>query len=76
MTDETEILTEIAEHILPYGRRVRLVNADYRNGLNMLRMIMREGKRITVVEIDPESANSLAADLATWAKDHAPDTAN
>jgi len=73
MTDKPETVTEMAEHILPFGRRVRLLDVDYHNGLHMLRMIWREGKRITMVEIDPENAASLGADITKWAAEKAPE---
>jgi hypothetical protein len=76
MTDQDVTLTELSEHILPFGRRVRLVNADYHNGLNMLRLIWREGKRITQVEVDPENAAALGRDLLGWANDKSPDPKN
>lgn len=76
MTDEAETVTELTEHILPFGRRVRLLSVDYHNGLYMLRMIWREGKRITQVEIDPESAAALGADIAKWAAEKAPSEDN
>ncbi len=71
MTEERETLTELAEHILPFGRRVRLLDVDYHNGLHMLRMIWREGKRITQVDTDPANAAALGADLLDWAHKHA-----
>ncbi len=64
-----ETVTELAEHVLPFGRRVRLLDVDYHNGLFMLRMIWREGKRITMVEIDPDSAAALGADISKWARE-------
>ena len=64
MTDDDVTLTELAEHVLPFGRRVRLVNADYQNGLHMLRLIWREGKRITQVEIDPEKLRAYNIPLS------------
>ena len=73
MTDDDIILTELAEHELPFGRRVRLLNVDHRNGLNMLRLIWREGRRITQIDIDPTSASTLGDDIAAWAKNHAAD---
>ena len=72
MTDDDVTLIELAEHVLPFGRRVRLVNADYQNGLHMLRLIWREGKRITQVEIDPEAAATLGTDILAWAHDKSP----
>ena len=71
--DTSETLSELAEHILPFGRRVRLLNIDYHNGLNMMRLIWREGKRITQVDIDPASAAQIGADLVAWAKEHSQD---
>ncbi len=73
MDDSSETLSELAEHILPFGRRVRLLNIDYHNGLNMMRLIWREGKRITQVDIDADSAAQLGADLVAWAKQNTPD---
>ena len=76
MTEDDPIVTEIREHVLPVGRRVRVLDVDYRNGLHMLRLIWREGKRITQVEIDPENAAALGADLLQWGKDHADSSDN
>ncbi len=71
MAENDPIVTEIREHVLPFGRRVRVLDVDYQNGLHMLRLIWREGKRITQVEIDPESAAVFGADVLQWGKDHA-----
>jgi hypothetical protein len=76
MTDNEPIVTEIAEHVLPFGRRVRVMDVDYQNGLHMLRLIWREGKRITQVEIDPENAAAFGADMLQWSKDHGPKPEN
>jgi len=67
MTDTDVTLTEIAEHELPFGRRVRLVDARYESGLRMLRLIWREGNRITQIEVDAENAATLGRELADWA---------
>jgi hypothetical protein len=76
MAEDDPIVTELAEHILPFGRRVRLLDVDYQNGLHMMRMIWREGKRITQVETDPDSAAALGADLLNWARQHTPSSDN
>jgi len=68
MTDTDVELSEIAEHELPFGRRVRLVSATYESGLRMLRVNIREGRRITQIEVDPDGAEALAANLMAWAK--------
>jgi len=71
MMDNPEVITEIVEHVLPFGRRVRLLDVDYQNGMHMLRFIWREGKRITQVEVDPENAAALGGDIMAWANKHA-----
>lgn len=71
MTDTGVTLTGIGEFELPYGRRVRLVDARYESGLRMLRLIWREGKRITQVEIGAEDAAALRDALAAWAQSSA-----
>ncbi len=68
-----ETVTELSEHILPFGRRVRLQSVDYHNGLYMLRMIWREGRRLTIVDIDPDSAATLGQALNDWAAEKSPD---
>lgn len=76
MTDDTATLSELAEHELPFGRRVRLLDVDYHNGLHMLRLIWREGTRITQIDIDATSADLLANGLKSWATAHKPDADN
>jgi len=70
MTDET--VTELSEYVFPFGRQVRLLDVDYNNGLSMLRMIWREGKRITQVEIDPQNAAALGEAIVKWAQEKSP----
>ena len=76
MTDDTATLSELAEHELPFGRRVRLMDVDYQNGLHLLRLIWREGTRITQIDIDAASADLLAAELKAWAMAHKSDADN
>lgn len=71
MTDRDVVLTEIAEHELPFGRRVRLVDLQFASGLRMLRLIWREGTRITQVDIDAENVAGLGDDLTRWAQEAA-----
>ncbi|MFQ5438127.1 MAG: hypothetical protein ACE5DK_04760 [Paracoccaceae bacterium] len=69
MTDPDLALTEITEHELPFGRRVRLVDARHESGLRMLRLIWREGTRITQIEIAPGDAARLGSELTKWARE-------
>ena len=71
---EPEIVTELLDMDLPYKRRVELRDVDYRNGLHMLRLIWREGRRLTQVEVDPANVATLARAMLDWAERHMPDT--
>jgi Family of unknown function (DUF6967) len=52
-------LRDIAELELPYGRKARLRELTHDSGLRMLRLILREGTRITQVDIDEATARTL-----------------
>ena len=69
MTDELETVTNLNEYELPYMRHLRVQNVDYHNGFNMMRMIWREGKRLTIVNLDPETAANLGQEMLDWAKE-------
>jgi S-adenosylmethionine:diacylglycerol 3-amino-3-carboxypropyl transferase len=57
MTDGT--VRHIAELELPFGRRAMLREVTHESGLRMLRLILREGTRITQVDIDEKTALAL-----------------
>ncbi len=62
-----EITTDLAEIELPFGRRARLKNVAFDSGLNMLRLVLREGKRITIVDMDARAAGRLGDEIRAWA---------
>ena len=57
MADES--LKEIAKLDLPYGRMAMVREVTFDSGLRMLRLVLREGTRITQVDLDEESAREL-----------------
>lgn len=61
MADES--LTELAAFDLPFGRRALLRELRYESGLRMVRLVLREGRRITQVDIDEATAAELGAAL-------------
>lgn len=65
MAEET--ITDIAELELPFGRRARVREVRHESGLRMIRLVLREGTRITQVDMDEASARQLAEVLATAA---------
>lgn len=73
MDDET--LRDIAELELPFGRRAKVREVTFDSGLRMIRLVLREGKRITQVDLDEESARKLSDVLATTARGDTNDNA-
>lgn len=65
----TEVLSDIAEFELPYRRKAMLRRVDFDSGMAMVRLVIREGTRITQVDLDPETATELGAALVGAAED-------
>ncbi len=57
MADES--LREIAEIALPYGRIAIVREVTHESGLRLVRLVLREGRRITQVDLDGASARAL-----------------
>ena len=56
------------------GQTIEMHPMDYAAGsLPMLRVRIREGKRFTVFDIDPETARHWGAALLAWGNGHAGD---
>ncbi len=62
-------LTELAEFELPFGRRAILRQAKFESGLTMVRLVLREGTRITQIDLDDNSAAQLGKALTNAATD-------
>ena len=65
----TDRLTDLAEFELPYRRKAALKRVDFDSGMSMVRLVLREGTRITQVDLDAETATRLADAMASAAKD-------
>ena len=63
----SEELRDIAALELPYSRKALVREVRFDSGMVMTRLILREGKRITQVDLDAESALALAAALSEGA---------
>ena len=61
-------LREIANYELPYSRKAELREVTFDGGMKMLRLILREGRRITQVDLDADSAAALADAMGDWAR--------
>ncbi len=60
---------DLAEFALPYSRKAELREYTYDSGMKMLRLVLREGKRITQVDIDAETAKAMAGEMLKWAEE-------
>ena len=57
MAEDT--LKDIAQLDLPFGRIATVREVTFESGLRMLRLVLREGNRITQVDLDGASAAAL-----------------
>ena len=52
----------------PYGREVRLEDLRFESGMRLLRIVIREGRRITQLDIDAATAHAWADAMKAWAE--------
>jgi hypothetical protein len=65
MMDET--VTRLEKFSAPYGKEVTLENVAYANGMRVLRVHIREGRRFTVMDIDASTAMTWGDAMSHWA---------
>lgn len=58
---------ELAVIAAPYRREVRLEEAVFDSGMKMFRVVIREGHRITQIDLDKESAEKWVDVMSAWA---------
>lgn len=58
-----EVLTDLAEFDLPYRRKAQLRRVTFDSGMVLTRLVLREGTRITQVDLDSEAAITLGEAL-------------
>lgn len=58
----------IATYDAPYRREVRLEEVAFESGMEMLRVIVREGHRITQLDLDRDTARAWGRAMVTWAE--------
>ena len=61
-------LTTLETYQLPYSRKAELREASFDSGMKMLRLVLREGRRITQVDLDKESAAEIGGYLIQFAE--------
>jgi len=63
-----EDMTLIGKYDLPYTRKASLHDHEYESGMHLLRLTLREGNRITAIDIGPEQALAIGQEMLDWAK--------
>ena len=61
-----ETVSELDKIAAPYGREIKLENVAYENGMRVLRIRIREGKRFTTMDIDENTASRWSAVMSAW----------
>lgn len=56
----------------PWAKQIEISETVYENGFKMLRLRIREKKRITDLDLDFETAKVLGAKLAAWGEAASP----
>jgi uroporphyrin-III C-methyltransferase/precorrin-2 dehydrogenase/sirohydrochlorin ferrochelatase len=51
----------------PYRREVKLEEVEFESGMRMLRVVVREGHRITQLDLDAATARSWGETMLSWA---------
>jgi hypothetical protein len=62
-------IKELAKIEVPLGgQHIELQQIDHvEGGMSLLRLRIREGKRFTIFDIDPETAKQWASAMSDWA---------
>ena len=59
-------VTRLDHFSAPYGKEVTLENVAYENGVQVLRIHIREGNRFTVMDVDEDTASHWGAAMTDW----------
>ncbi len=72
MSGPGETVTRLERFQAPYGREVELQEVLFEGGMKLLRLRIREGKRFTIMDLDPETAAHWARVMGGWASHNQP----
>ena len=62
-----ERITDVAVLDAPFGRQVTLKGVVHESGLRLLRITIKEGRRITILEVDEATAKQWSKAMGDWA---------
>lgn len=63
-----EDVRSLERFAIPYGKEVEHMEVVYENGFPMLRVRIKEGKRFTMIDLDPETADAWGRRMQEWAR--------
>ena len=72
MNGPGETVTPLERFQAPYGREVELQEVLFESGMKLLRLRIREGKRFTIMDLDPATAAHWADAMSGWAARNQP----
>jgi len=64
-----EQITEIEKLTAPYGKEIVIQDVAYENGMHVMRVRIREGRRFTIFDLDVNTASKLKDVFGDWIKD-------
>tara|TARA_B100000315_G_scaffold234078_1_gene247785 strand:+ start:1208 stop:1414 length:207 start_codon:yes stop_codon:yes gene_type:complete len=62
-----EVTRELGNFDAPWGKQVAIVEVDYGDGIVVLRIRIREGRRFTIIDVDADTASRWAEAMSAWA---------
>ena len=65
-----EDVTPMAQWDLAFAKKAALKHVEYDSGMKLLRMTIREGKRITDVNFHGDAARQIGKAMIDWADAH------
>ncbi len=67
-----DAVVPVAGFTVPLGRqRIELEQVDFEaGGMSLLRVRIREGRRFTVFDVDPQTAGEWGRKMQEWARAH------
>jgi hypothetical protein len=63
-----ETLTPIDKFAAPYSREIRLHDVVFESGMRLMRVTIKEGRRITILDVDAETAARWGGAMTAWSK--------
>jgi len=68
-----ETVTPLREVTAPWGKEITLTAVTYDSGMRTVRMRIREGRRFTDMELDPDTVHTLIDALGSWLHSQPPE---